>query len=57
MLFRSKTLLNSLAATGHSKDAIRTALETAGIDARRRAETLSLEEFAALADAFSGLQE
>lgn len=54
---RRKTLLNSLAATGHSKDAIRTALETAGIDARRRAETLSLEEFAALADAFSGLQE
>jgi 16S rRNA (adenine1518-N6/adenine1519-N6)-dimethyltransferase len=54
---RRKTLLNSLTATGYSKDSIRTALEAAGVDARRRAETLSLEEFSAVADAFTGLQE
>jgi 16S rRNA (adenine1518-N6/adenine1519-N6)-dimethyltransferase len=49
---RRKTLLNSLTATGFTKDEIRKALETAGIDPKRRAETLSLEDFAALADAF-----
>jgi 16S rRNA (adenine1518-N6/adenine1519-N6)-dimethyltransferase len=37
---------------GFTKDEIRKALETAGIDPKRRAETLSLEDFAALADAF-----
>ena len=48
---RRKTLLNSLAGGGFDKDLVRSALEKAGIDEMRRAETLSLEEFAALADA------
>lgn len=48
---RRKTLLNSLSQLGDfSKDAIRESLLAAGIDEKRRAETLSLEEFAALAD-------
>ncbi|MBR2774315.1 MAG: 16S rRNA (adenine(1518)-N(6)/adenine(1519)-N(6))-dimethyltransferase RsmA [Selenomonadaceae bacterium] len=42
---RRKTLLNSLASFGKEK------LLTSGIDVKRRAETLSLEEFAALATA------
>ena len=48
---RRKALPNSLRDEGF--DAVRTAaaLATAGIDPRRRAETLSLEEFAALTDA------
>ncbi|MCI2146736.1 MAG: 16S rRNA (adenine(1518)-N(6)/adenine(1519)-N(6))-dimethyltransferase RsmA [Clostridiales bacterium] len=50
---RRKTLLNSLMTMGESKDSIRSALEQAGIDPRRRAETLSLEEFGRLSDAFS----
>ncbi len=52
---RRKTLLNSLqsdASLGNA-DRIRSGLETAGIDARRRAETLSVEEFAALERALS----
>ena len=52
---RRKTLLNSLGQTGYNKDQIRQCLEEAGIDAKRRAETLSLEDFAALANAFSSL--
>ena len=47
---RRKTLLNSLQSTGIPKEKIRECLESAEIDSRRRAETLSLEEFAALAD-------
>jgi 16S rRNA (adenine1518-N6/adenine1519-N6)-dimethyltransferase len=43
-------LLNSLQSTGIPKEKIRECLESAEIDSRRRAETLSLEEFAALAD-------
>ncbi|MBD3878794.1 MAG: 16S rRNA (adenine(1518)-N(6)/adenine(1519)-N(6))-dimethyltransferase RsmA [Quinella sp. 1Q5] len=42
---RRKTLLNSLASFGREK------LLASGIDVKRRAETLSLEEFAALATA------
>lgn len=42
---RRKTLLNSLASFGKEK------LLASGIDVKRRAETLSLEEFAALATA------
>lgn len=48
---RRKTLLNSLKATGISIEAIKEALLTAGIDYRRRAETLSIEEFGRMADA------
>ena len=47
---RRKTLLNSLQNTGIPKEKIREWLEGAEIDPQRRAETLSLEEFAALAD-------
>lgn len=46
---RRKTLLNALSAgLGRSRDDIRRILEEAGIDPVRRAETLSIEEFAEL---------
>jgi 16S rRNA (adenine1518-N6/adenine1519-N6)-dimethyltransferase len=49
---RRKTLLNALEGLGGcGKEEIGRALETAGIDAARRAETLELHEFAAAADA------
>lgn len=49
---RRKTLLNSLTGIyGLTKDEIAVVMATAGIDPVRRAETLSLEEFAALANA------
>ena len=52
---RRKTLLNSLMTLGgYEKEAIATALETAGIEANRRAESLNMEEFARLADALQG---
>lgn len=48
---RRKTLLNSLMGVdGMTKEAVREALTAAGIDPVRRAETLNLEEFAALAN-------
>ncbi|MGN1383371.1 MAG: 16S rRNA (adenine(1518)-N(6)/adenine(1519)-N(6))-dimethyltransferase RsmA [Eubacterium sp.] len=50
---RRKTLLNSLMTMGESRDRIRGALERAEIDPRRRAETLSLEEFGRLSDMFA----
>ncbi|HAH86482.1 MAG: 16S rRNA (adenine(1518)-N(6)/adenine(1519)-N(6))-dimethyltransferase RsmA [Armatimonadota bacterium] len=49
---RRKTLLNSLSdcpAMGFSKERVGQVLRAAGIDAARRAETLSLEEFARIA--------
>ena len=49
---RRKTLANALKGGGFPKEAIRDALERAGIDPTRRGETLSLAEFARLADAF-----
>jgi 16S rRNA (adenine1518-N6/adenine1519-N6)-dimethyltransferase len=49
---RRKTLANALAAGLPGLD--RTRLAAAGIDGRRRAETLSLAEFARLAELFSG---
>ena len=48
---RRKTLLNSLTGAGFDKEAIKDGLEKIGIDSGRRAETLSLEEFAAISDA------
>lgn len=50
---RRKTLKNSLAGSSLALSAndIETALKNAGIEPKRRAETLSLEEFAALSDA------
>ena len=53
---RRKTLANALLGTGASKDAVRRALDAATIDEKRRGETLSLAEFARLADAFSAMQ-
>lgn len=46
---RRKSLGNALTGLGLAKPVIQEAMEAAGIDANRRGETLSLEEFAALA--------
>ena len=52
---RRKTLLNSLMSLGgYEKSEIAEALESAGIDPGRRAESLSMEEFARLSDALQG---
>ena len=48
---RRKTLLNSLTGAGFSREKILSALEISGIDGSRRAETLSLEEFAKISAA------
>ena len=49
---RRKTLLNSLGGLGFlSKEQIKEALQEANIDEKRRGETLSIEEFASLANA------
>ena len=50
---RRKTISNALKGAGFLKDEVQEALEKAGIEAARRGETLSLEEFAQLADAFT----
>lgn len=47
---RRKTLLNSLTGTGFGKGVIAKCLVNAGIDGKRRAETLSLSDFAAVAN-------
>ena len=48
---RHKTLSNSLTGVrGKDRDAVVRALESAGIDPKRRAETLSLQEFAEVAN-------
>ena len=53
---RRKTLLNSLAGFyGADKQMISQALRSASVDPARRAETLSLEEFAELSNSLSGL--
>lgn len=54
---RRKTLLNALAAgsLGKSKDELREILLKNSIDENRRGETLSLEEFARIANALSSL--
>jgi len=52
-LKRRKKLINSLTASGlFTKETIARTLAECGIDSNRRAETLSLEEFALLARAF-----
>jgi 16S rRNA (adenine1518-N6/adenine1519-N6)-dimethyltransferase len=51
---RRKTLLNTLAGPlGLSKDECARLLDGAGIDGRRRGETLTLDEFAAIANAYA----
>ena len=50
---RRKTLLNGLKNLGNfnlSKDELTEAIEEMGLDSRVRGETLSIEQFAALAD-------
>ena len=48
---RRKTLSNSLTGVrGKDRDTVAAALEAAGVDPKRRAETLSLEEFANVAN-------
>lgn len=48
---RRKTLLNSISSMGNlSKDQVKEAMEEAGIDPKRRGETLSLDEFAILSN-------
>ena len=49
---RRKTIANALKGGGFPKETIRDALERADIDPTRRGETLSLAEFARLADSF-----
>ncbi|WLV24749.1 16S rRNA (adenine(1518)-N(6)/adenine(1519)-N(6))-dimethyltransferase RsmA [Aciduricibacillus chroicocephali] len=54
---RRKTLLNNLTSFWNGrldKDAISAVLEAAGIDGRRRGESLNMQEFADLANAFTG---
>ncbi|BAD42231.1 16S rRNA (adenine(1518)-N(6)/adenine(1519)-N(6))-dimethyltransferase RsmA [Symbiobacterium thermophilum] len=46
---RRKSLVNALTSLGVEKAAVHAALEAAGIDPGRRGESLSLEEFAAVA--------
>ena len=50
---RRKTLANALRGGGFPKEQVRDALEHAGIDLTRRGETLTLDEFGRLADAFA----
>ncbi|MFQ5990996.1 MAG: 16S rRNA (adenine(1518)-N(6)/adenine(1519)-N(6))-dimethyltransferase RsmA [Nitrospiraceae bacterium] len=50
---RRKTVANSLRDEGLTADAVSSALRYTGIEPSRRAETLSLPEFAALADALA----
>lgn len=50
---RRKTLANSLMGAGLSRERVTKALDRAGIEARRRAESLSIDEFAALANAMA----
>lgn len=51
---RRKTLSNSLqGACGADKEEVKRCLQALGIDERRRAETLSLKEFADIANCFS----
>ena len=47
---RRKTFANTLAAAGLSKELISLILTQAGIDGQRRGETLSLQEFASVAN-------
>ncbi len=49
---RRKTLINSLTSAGFVKDEAAAALKEAGIDPKRRGETLTPEEFSRLTEAF-----
>ena len=49
---RRKTLSNSLKSGGFTAETVHAMLDAAGVDGKRRGETLSLEEFSALANAY-----
>lgn len=51
---RRKTLTNSLRQAGFTREEIEQALSACGIEQKRRAETLSVEDFGAIANFFSG---
>ena len=53
---RRKTLWNATKFLGMNKEVLEKAYEEAGIDPKRRGETLSLEEFAALSDKITELR-
>ena len=53
---RRKTLSNTLRAAGLSKELVDRVLAAAGIDGGRRGETMSLDEFAAVANAWVELR-
>ncbi len=53
---RRKTLSNTMKTTGLPKEMITEILEKAGIDGQRRGETLELDEFASIANAWAALE-
>ena len=54
---RRKTLWNGVKFLGLSKESLENAFEKAGIDPKRRGETLSLQEFAKLSDAVYNIKQ
>lgn len=54
---RRKTLWNATKSLGLDKEKIEAAFKNSGIDPKRRAETLSIEEFAALSDSIYDLKK
>jgi 16S rRNA (adenine1518-N6/adenine1519-N6)-dimethyltransferase len=54
---RRKTLRNALARAGWPSLAVETALEAAGIEGRRRGETLALDEFARVSEMLPAREE
>lgn len=54
---RRKTLVNSLCNAGFPKEAVRNVLEKINLSPTARAEELSLEQFAALTDAFYNIEK
>lgn len=54
---RRKTLLNALTALGMDKEDLKSILDGAGVEPSRRAETLSIKEFANVADAIGRQRE
>jgi 16S rRNA (adenine1518-N6/adenine1519-N6)-dimethyltransferase len=53
---RRKALSNALMSLGLDKQQVNRALQSAGVDAGRRGETLSLQEFAAITRAVSSVR-
>lgn len=54
---RRKTLWNATKSLGLDKEKLEAAFKNSGIDPKRRAETLSIEEFAALSDSIYDLKK